>query len=846
MSGENRNNRRPPYALYFFLLSMAVCVSSVWAIIVETKTLRPWKSVQRQYYSLLETEQDVRYQETLEQFESDAVQSRIRELQEELDSANEIFRSRNVQQEYRRLEKSIRSVQKGIDNNRTLERNARGRFREMEYLFNRFDREEARLSMESLERDAESAAGKLADLRAEELILQEELRSYTAEIDDLTLEIESLQSQLADDLERKRRIGTLQPGIRQIYLEDADRVDRCQSCHLGIDEIQTVSEEQPFSGHPGRALYLGKHPVEEFGCTFCHRGQGRATSSVEKAHGHEEFWEEPLLAGTLAQASCQMCHGDMTGLSGGETGQHGMELIEELGCFGCHKIAGFENVRRVGPELTDVGLKNNFTWMVNWLLDPGETLDSARMPTFNLNRQEAESIVDYLSSVSRSTRFDHANDDIDWDLADKGKVVWGQARCTLCHATEGVGGAFEGLNAPDLGKIGSKVNREWLFNWIKDPSIDFPDTRMPRFRFSDEDIHAVVEYLVSEYIDWDFEPEYSEPVMITVESIQKGKDLVRDFGCFGCHNIKGMEEMEQVGPFLRQEEVSYLSRKEVDSTIGDELSSIGSKPMERFDFGTMEESLQHNRIRYLQQKLKEPGSFRSGLLMPNFRLTDDEIDALTVVLAGFTDFEVPARLKVPFQPAEYKPAGSFKSIVDDVKCLSCHVINGVGETFAPDLSIEGSKVQAEWLGEFLARPDIIRPMLKQMPKFNLDYEQHMIQGNLTLVEIETIIQYFKTVLVSSDIPDTLPDIGLPPAEQVESGSELYEQKGCRACHQIGIDGGAVGPNLTSVGNRLTPGYIYVHLGDPQAVIPGIVEPDYGLTIEERVCLTSFLMSLRGG
>ena len=84
---------------------------------------------------------------------------------------------------------------------------------------------------------------------------------------------------------------------------------------------------------------------------------------------------------------------------------------------------------------------------------------------------------------------------------------------------------------------------------------------------------------------------------------------------------------------------------------------------------------------------------------------------------------------------------------------------------------------------------------------------------------------------------TLPD-------QIVKGKALYDLKGCRACHQIGTDGGALGPNLTNVGNRLTPGFIFKHLENARKFKPDIVEPNYGFSETERIYLTNFLMTLK--
>src|SRR2546429_3510195 len=48
-----------------------------------------------------------------------------------------------------------------------------------------------------------------------------------------------------------------------------------------------------FTSHPNRDL-LRIHDSERFGCSPCHQGNGRATTSVEKAHGTYEHWLWPI------------------------------------------------------------------------------------------------------------------------------------------------------------------------------------------------------------------------------------------------------------------------------------------------------------------------------------------------------------------------------------------------------------------------------------------------------------------------------------------------------------------------------------------------------------------------
>src|SRR5207247_2453788 len=73
--------------------------------------------------------------------------------------------------------------------------------------------------------------------------------------------------------------------------------------------------EKYFRSHPYRRTLLAIHPVEKFGCTTCHDGQGRATTRfhahapTDKHHDAEKhFWEFPLLRGAYVESECRQCH----------------------------------------------------------------------------------------------------------------------------------------------------------------------------------------------------------------------------------------------------------------------------------------------------------------------------------------------------------------------------------------------------------------------------------------------------------------------------------------------------------------------------------------------------------
>lgn len=97
------------------------------------------------------------------------------------------------------------------------------------------------------------------------------------------------------------------------YDRDVDReqVDRCQTCHMGSAAgiYASASIPREFRSHPWRSTLMASHPIETFGCTSCHQGEGRATDNMahsglhlEEENGKERWhfagdhhWEDPLL-----------------------------------------------------------------------------------------------------------------------------------------------------------------------------------------------------------------------------------------------------------------------------------------------------------------------------------------------------------------------------------------------------------------------------------------------------------------------------------------------------------------------------------------------------------------------
>lgn len=839
MFTSQKKEEEKSYSLLFFVLAFLVVAVSIWALVEEADILRPWKKYQKEYYSLNYEDTYRKLQAAKEALAEPEVQKEYQQLLQILEEREEEFNNPQTQKEYKEITRRIKEADKEISSTGRDLLLARNRLLEQEYQYSRFMEDKNKKRIDELEQEINilenrkrESIQRRNDLKSKEgvyILLLEQSREklntfpYSVEIENLDKILKSLENPKIE--------------IKQYFLEDLNKVDRCTSCHIGIDNSTPNKLSPPFTNHPGYSIYLENHPPRQFGCTICHEGQGRATTSPDKAHGNVEFWNEPMFEGSLTQASCLHCHEDISNLRGAEVLAEGAKLLRKSVCFGCHRIDGYENIDKISPPLSRIGEKVSYTWLVKWLLNPSEMVEGATMPDFKFSEEDAFAVADYLFSLTQKMRKDKpVKEDVDWTLYDKGKIIYSQSICSICHSANSRGGAYEDMFAPDLSKVGSKINSEWLQTWLSNPKSYFGNARMPHYRMSEEEILALSEYLSGEYVDWDLEDiKIDLPAEISESSIEKGAVLIKEYGCFGCHDIEGMRDIDEIGPFLRIEELEEM--------VADELNSIGDKPIEEFDFGKLHD-ISKSRTAYLRKKLENPHAFRDDARMPQYNFTQEETEALLTLILGFSREEPLARYRVEKELSDYQPTGEFAEILNDAKCLSCHKIYGNGSDYGPDLSIEGSKVTEDWLVNYLRSPDIIRPLSEQMPKFNLGKKMSMMQLQLSKDEISIIADYIVNVLVSDEIPKDFLKGEIISRADIDKGQKIYFEKGCNACHQIGEFGGAVGPTLTSVGLRLKPGYIFKHLLNPSLINANTVEPDMDLSEEEALSLTKFLMNLR--
>jgi len=495
------------YAPHYVIAMVLLMATLFWALWDEAFGQRPWKAFQEQwktrYTSLLKTqktksaqvekeiEQSSDYQALKQKYEQAGQQAtaRTKEIRTQLESVGanilavqNVFTDRRAWVNARTYEmetatssSSKQSIQKTIDNYKAQPASVvfpdghkeQYTFQKLEEKYNDLKTERARLNAE------------LGEVSKPVTEAREAMSAYLGEhMVDLTPDqIKGLQDKTA----------LWDPKIVQINIADANIVDRCESCHMGAREPIKITAAamtsggkkpdeyaQAFVSHPDKEL-LGAHDPEKFGCSACHQGNGRATSSVEKAHGDYEHWLWPLYPKQNAEAGCQTCHmADMV-LASGEVGKvisDGKDLFRQRGCMGCHRYEGYD---REPEELA--GIQQQMKALET------DKKENSKQSAYLMKQADSAATNEEANQMNQmaialrvtNTQMDGRIHQLDL-----------QSR-SLMQDMKKVG--------PNLKDARLKLNKNWIPVWLKKPTDFRPTTKMPNFRLNDHQIQAISAYI---------------------------------------------------------------------------------------------------------------------------------------------------------------------------------------------------------------------------------------------------------------------------------------------------------------------------------------------------------------
>jgi hypothetical protein len=475
------------------------------------------------------------------------------------------------------------------------------------------------------------------------------------------------------------------PKIVQINVADANIVDRCESCHMGIREPLKITpavmtpkgEKKPdeyalaFVSHPEPEL-LKTHDPDKFGCSPCHQGNGRATTSIEKAHGNYEHWLWPLFPKQNVEAGCQTCHAaDMVLVSGdvGWTISEGKDLFRQKGCMGCHRYEGYdkepEDMNSVSQQIKQLEgqKKENFKESADLMkqADTAESNDEA-------NRLNDKAIALRVANSKADGRIQQ----LDF-----------QAH-SLMQDTKKVG--------PNLKDIRLKLNKNWIPVWLKKPTDFRPTTKMPNFRLTDHQIQAISAYL------WQSAFTDSLPAQ-KPGNAEHGKELFETRGCMACHSM-GEGDQAQGGTFA-----ANLTREGEKANYDYLVRWIHNArqrtrpycPYEKKDIGPEDYAkkglpyvfdLQHSQCPNDGHELQ----VQNMTVMPSLRLAPEDAQDIASYLMTQKKQEPSSYADASFMD-DPKLKDEGKRWVRHYGCSGCHEISGMEDEgrIGTELTFEGSK-----------------------------------------------------------------------------------------------------------------------------------------------------------
>ena len=863
--------------IVFFVSSMLFVAVTGWAIWNEAATRRPWKEYQLEFNRLEYQQASQELARERSKLESPDVQAIRAKIQADLKAAQ----ARLVSPEYARAEKILAERQREDTDLNQKAQFIKSELDEALYwvehaIYEKKDTKGPKAKAALIEKQLSEMTPKVELLSGQVDQAQAAVNGFRIEINKLEAKLEELAAPVTALERRLTSIKGRSPEVKQVVVEGLGvnefkepilTVDRCTSCHLAIDRPGFEQVKPPFRTHPHREVLFGKHPIGQFGCTSCHQGQGPALE-VADAHGEVKYWDRPLLRGDFLQASCRTCHVEETEVPLAPVYSRGRQMVEELGCFGCHNLPGFEKVPKVGPDLTRIADKVDPSWLLRWVKDPKAYLPKTKMPNFGLSDDDAMNITAYLLSASQPMPELRGGFKAGASI-ERGREIVSKVGCLGCHRVaeldakappteaapasppaeaaaeppQGEQGGTPGVAtgekggvvaipaksrviapppqpenqdyAPDLSRIASKlVSADWLFAWVKNPKHFRPTTRMPNLRLTDDEARAVTAYLMTLGVKRQVAGVDQE--VRKAERITAGERLIRKRGCFGCHDMKGFETAEKIAP---------------------DLSNFGHKRLLELFFGEAVE-VKRTWEDFTLEKLKNPQIFateRVEQLMPNFGFTDEQARTLRVFLKSLSTHRVQPQFVKRLSDEELAVRNG-RSLVKRYNCNGCHVIEGQGGAIAaqyadkakipPPLEVgalhEGEKVQAAWLFQFLGRPTPLRPWLDvRMPTFGVSND-----------EATTLTKYFAT-MGRQQIPYEYVVLKEPTAEHMRAGRQLMSKDyfDCFSCHQQGDrkpEGPPEGwaPDLSLAKRRLRPIWIAKWLKDPQQIQPGTKMPSY--------------------
>jgi mono/diheme cytochrome c family protein len=694
-------------------------------------------------------------------------------------------------------------------------------------------------------------------------IADDKIKELTASVDLLNKQMQTASLEGPNLLLNLPMLDFVSPTLKvdQVVLPDlmiemnymsVPRVDRCQTCHRAIDlpgweskkEAARLSQEiqakldtfqipdekrkdaedrlaqlkriqdaptevlNPWRTHPKLDVFVGSaspHPILEYGCTVCHRGQDRATEfgraghtpvSAKMEHRWEkatayffplpndfknrnwgfvenEFNETPMYPRHYYEAGCLKCHAGQIGVDKGDDITKATQTMEIVGCYACHKINNwrFTDLRKPGPDLTGIAEKTTEQWAFRWISEPRNFRSTTRMPSFFYQRN------------------------------------------------------------------------------MVDPAIVPEPERSQNIKYQDAEIHAIVSYL----FDKSTHRTWQQP---GAGDAARGKTMVESVGCMGCHVQTEQITDEKTG----QVRLAHRDDFPLERNYGFNLTGTGTKASAAWVYNWVKNPKGYYAdapmpsLRLTDQEAADVTAYLMTLQKPAFMGTpirQPDPKAVHELAKGYlintlTDRDAEAKLKA--MPLHDQLVYLGQRSIEKYGCYSCHTIKGFDglKPIGTELTIEGSKALhlfdfgfkngTEYAHEDGTKEHVIHTVPSwiynkvRSPRLYDDgrtkfYNDKLKMPNFHLsAEEARLLTMVVTGLTKEKVADSRMAAASARQRLIEEGRKRVSQHNCRACHVVDGRGRAIAatiadtnflpPDLSPEGARAQSPFLFNFLKDP--------------------------------
>ncbi len=415
------------------------------------------------------------------------------------------------------------------------------------------------------------------------------------------------------------------------------------------------------------------------------------------------------------------------------------------------------------------------------------------------------------------TGFDRFGRHGDISEAIAGKLLLSELSCTACHRSDNTSLTAKG--GPDLQAAGTRLNHDWVRDFIDHPNRMKPGTTMPDVLggFPTEERAAAVEALAAYVASLDqtfpvIKGSGINPVPFEFwkhGDVQHGETLYHKIGCVACHEPDTEVETSHYQPTAADRLIDDLDPEDLKELgLASAARKVPSVPLPELTAKYTQQSLTHFLI--------DPHRVRPAGRMPDFQLrVVDAADLAAYMLNGSSTDEPTIERQI----AGKDLIETGRRLFEAVGCSNCHTIgNKAG-------------IASKWLAEL--QPSSRQSCLSSessLPKYDLDESQRQA----IVVALRSINQAKNAVSADQTLQLSLMKLNCFACHQRDSLGGVGRDRKGHFDTVGGIDLGDEGrlpPPLTGVGRKLQPDWLTKVLKGRGTVRPHmtIQMPVYPLT-----------------